>query len=196
MRLTFGVRIDQAGRVERDFQTAHTADGKPLPLSHRYYLADAVFLAVVEGDDALIEALHDAVRRPVFPLYLGRRAFPPAGPVSLGVRQDSLRDVLKTHPWIASKQTRGRGPTEVELEVSADSRLEDGSEETLAGQVTVDSGPDVPISFDPAWRRYGIRTVIRYRVRVPNPEGTTPPAIRGGVGGHEPMDLLGENPCT
>ena len=46
LSLRFGVRKDQPGRVIRDFHTARTLDGKDsMPLSHRYYLADAVFIA-------------------------------------------------------------------------------------------------------------------------------------------------------
>ena len=51
LSLRFGVRKDQPGRVIRDFHTARSLDGKEsMPLSNRYYLADAVFLAGIEGD--------------------------------------------------------------------------------------------------------------------------------------------------
>lgn len=50
--LRFGVRIDQPGTRIRDFHTAHHADsGRAMPLSERYYLADAVFVAGVEGEE-------------------------------------------------------------------------------------------------------------------------------------------------
>jgi CRISPR-associated protein (Cas_Cas5) len=40
--LRFGVRIDQPGRLVRDFQTARSLDGtQTMPLSYRFYLADA-----------------------------------------------------------------------------------------------------------------------------------------------------------
>jgi CRISPR system Cascade subunit CasD len=190
VQLRLGVRVERAGRLETDFQTAHDNDGKAMPLSYRYYLADAVFLAAVEGDDTLVEALHDAVRRPAYPLYLGRRAFPPAASMALGVQQSGLREVLGTHSWAVSQTARRRGPVTVELDVATDAQPGD---ETSA-QVTVDSCPDVPISFDPAWRRYGVRSVVRYRVSVPNPDGATL-ASGAGVGGHDPMDLLGEDEC-
>ena len=75
LSLRFGVRKDQPGRVIRDFHTARTLDGKTsMPLSERYYLADAVFLAGIEGDTALLEGLDEALRHPFFPLYLGRRS--------------------------------------------------------------------------------------------------------------------------
>src|SRR5690606_29030485 len=89
LTLSFGVRIDQPGRIEKDF---HTTSGQPL--TDRYYLSDAVFLAAVEGPDSLIDVLNDAVRNPRFPLYLGRRAFAPAGPIRSRVREGSLWDSL------------------------------------------------------------------------------------------------------
>ncbi len=84
--LRFGVRVDQEGVRIRDYQTAHHADTEDaMPVSHRFYLADAVFVAAVEGDDDLIGELHRAVRRPVFLPYLGRRSCPPSRPVDIGV---------------------------------------------------------------------------------------------------------------
>ncbi len=48
--LRFGVRIDQPGTRIRDFHTAHHGvTGASMPLSERFYLADAVFVAAVEG---------------------------------------------------------------------------------------------------------------------------------------------------
>src|SRR5690606_38747103 len=85
--LRFGVRTDQPGRLVRDFHTARSLDGsRVMPLSYRYYLADAVFVAVVSGDRSLLEGIDDAIRRPHFPLYLGRRSCAPAGPISMGLR--------------------------------------------------------------------------------------------------------------
>lgn len=185
--LRFGVRLDQPGHIERDFQTAHTADGKPLPLSNRYYLADAVFLAAVEGDDPLVSALHDAVRRPAFPLYLGRRAFPPAGPLTAGVRPECLDEVLRTHRWEASATTRRCARDHVDLDVVLDA--DPANPPTNA--MSEDSSPDVPVSFDPTHRHYAVRQVIHDRVRIPNPDSrdTAEPAAASG---HNPMDLLGD----
>ena len=85
LSLRFGVRKDQPGRVIRDFHTARSLDGKEsMPLSNRYYLADAIFLAGIEGDRPLLEGIDEALHHPAFPLYLGRRSCPPTPPVSLG----------------------------------------------------------------------------------------------------------------
>ena len=78
LTLRFGVRKDQPGTVICDFHTAHTLDGKKsMPLSDRYYLSDAVFLAGIGGERSMLETLDRAVRYPAFPLYLGRRSCPP-----------------------------------------------------------------------------------------------------------------------
>src|SRR5690606_40077518 len=72
--LRFGVRVDQPGRLVRDFQTARSLDGAhAYPLSYRYYLADAVFLAVVEGDGLRLWGRGAAVRHPEDALSSGGR---------------------------------------------------------------------------------------------------------------------------
>jgi CRISPR-associated protein (Cas_Cas5) len=82
--LRFGVRTDRAGRVVRDYHTAldivPAAGGKPnrSVISERYYLADASFLAGLEGDCGLLELIHNALERPAVPLSLGRRSCPPS----------------------------------------------------------------------------------------------------------------------
>jgi CRISPR system Cascade subunit CasD len=107
--LVMGVRVDQEGVMARDYHTAMnilTSSGKlkVTEPSNRYYLADARFLVGLEGDDLdLLKGLHDALRDPHWPLYLGRKAFVPSEPVWLqdGLRpQESLRGALETYPWL------------------------------------------------------------------------------------------------
>src|SRR5262249_18303649 len=98
--LRFGVRIDQPGQVIRDFQTARPPGNAHSLLTYRFYLSDAIFLAAVSGDDeSLLRGLDEALRRPHFPLYLGRRSCPPAGPVSLGVQPGSVEQALERWGW-------------------------------------------------------------------------------------------------
>lgn len=165
--LRFGVRVDQPGRLVRDFHTAHhPITGKSMPLSYRYYLADAVFLAAVEGDRELLTGIDDALRRPVFPLYLGRRSCVPTGELSLSVVDAELEDAIRDHPWLASSWYRSSMPRQVSLAV----RLDAPSQHS--GEYDVETLRDVPLSFDPVRREYGWRDVIHADpVVVDNPVG-------------------------
>lgn len=188
--LRFGVRIDQPGTLVRDFQTAHRADGASAPISQRYYLGDAVFLAAVEGGAELMTTLDGALRRPVFPLYLGRRACPPAGPIRAEVHDTPLRAVLETVPWRAARRLRRshRG-SEVAVDIVADSDPIDDAR----GDVIPTLVRDVPQSFDPVRREYGVRRVVRYRTVIANPDGVPAPErvrVGGPVGAHDPFDAL------
>ena len=179
LALRFGVRKDQPGSVIRDFHTARTLDGREsMPLSNRYYLADAVFLAGIEGDRALLEGIDEAQRHPAFPLYLGRRSCPPTHPVSLGLREAALLDALRAEPWLASEWFRRRRREGLNAEILIDQ--EAVPVEERAGDAR--GSRDVPLSFDPRRRDYGFREVERLMVRVGAPE---PDA-------HDPMAELEE----
>ncbi|MFD3328568.1 type I-E CRISPR-associated protein Cas5/CasD [Streptomyces sp. NPDC058701] len=162
--LGFAVRIDQPGTRLRDFQTAHHADtGKAMPVSDRFYLADAVFVTAVAGNDDLIRSLHTAVRAPVYLPYLGRRSCPPQGPIDLGVQDgDNPSEVLAAETWQASSwyQEQRRKDALVTLTVLAD---------TTPGSPLGDAVRDQPVSFDPRHRRYALRSVHSTTVDVPNP---------------------------
>ena len=179
LALRFGVRKDQPGSVIRDFHTARTLDGREsMPLSNRYYLADAVFLAGIEGDRALLEGIDEALRHPAFPLYLGRRSCPPTLPVSLGLREAALLDALRAEPWLASEWFRRRRRDGFDAEILIDQEAVPIKER--AGDAR--GSRDVPLSFDPRRRDYGFREVERLMVRVGAPE---PDA-------HDPMAELEE----
>lgn len=115
-RLRMGVRVDREGIVRVDYQTAGgshrrgetygvaTVDGKLRPSqSWRHYLADADFLVGLEGDDRdLLRQVHDALAAPHWPIFLGRKAFPPGEPVWLpdGLVEDAdLYGALLRYPW-------------------------------------------------------------------------------------------------
>ncbi|MEU5188856.1 type I-E CRISPR-associated protein Cas5/CasD [Streptomyces klenkii] len=191
--LRFAVRIDQRGTRLRDFHTAHHADtDKAMPVSERFYLADAVFVAALAGDSHLIRSLDHAVRAPVYMPYLGRRSCPPQGPVELGVRDgdDPVR-TLRGEPWRAAEfhqRTRWREDT-VHLTVLADS--------TTGGTLGA-ALRDQPLSFDPAHRRYALRNVDSTTVAVTNPHHRPERKPRRvavaepPIPGHAPESLLSE----
>ena len=117
-RLNMGVRHDRPGMLKYDYQTAGCAagdnmikanrapskDGLP---SRRDYLADAIFLVGLEGEDnALLERVNAALLNPVWPLSLGRKSYVPSEPVSLpdGIAKTLLREALASYPWLSSKR--------------------------------------------------------------------------------------------
>lgn len=170
-QLRFGVRTDQEGRVMRDF---HTAQGAPL--SHRYYLMDAVFLAAVEGEQNLLQSLQSALLQPIFPLYLGRRACPTQGRVCMALVEDELEGAIRTHAWLAAPWYRRTQPRRVSLPVSVD------AEPGYSGHG--EQRPDVPLDFSQERRRYGWRAVKRLDpVVMDNAEGRSEPDYFAAVVG-------------
>lgn len=163
--LKFGVRIDQPGSVMRDFHTTQTVEGRSLPLSQRYYIADGAFLAAVEGEDGFIRQLHRAVEHPQFPLFLGRRGCPAVTPVSLGIRAGHLAETLGSEPWLASPWYR----KQVARQVKSPEVILDVVRDAELGEVG-ESVRDVPLNFDPVYRRYAWRDTVRERIPVRNPE--------------------------
>ncbi|MFJ1843207.1 type I-E CRISPR-associated protein Cas5/CasD [Streptomyces sp. NPDC088146] len=186
--LEFGVRIDQPGTRLRDFQTAHHSDTlKAMPLSERFYLADAVFVAGVSGEAALVQRLYEALMEPVFLPYLGRRSCPPSEPITIGEPLDKdLEQALREAKWEASeryrerraaslRRTGGTASDAARLDLLLDSPPEVRPDVTLR---------DLPVSFDPRHRRYGLRGIRSLHVSVPvGPESPPPPP-------HEPTALL------
>jgi len=174
----FGVRIDQPGRILRDFQTARSLDGsRVMPLSYRFYLSDAVFLAGIHGPRDLLEGLDAAVRDPVFPLYLGRRSCPPSGHVSLGVHDGDLQHVLQHHEWQASPWWRRQQARHLHLPIVRDAT---GSHEH--GELVRDR----PVSFSPEHREYDWRLVVHGApAELTNPAGrpTRTPDFLAALGG-------------
>lgn len=170
--LRFGVRSDQPGRILEDFQTAHSPlTGKAMPLTHRQYLADAIFVAGLEGDRELLEQLNGALRSPEYALFLGRRAFAPSEPVAIGIVDGSLQHALATHPWAASDWFRKREksrPFQALVSVDAkgwEQQTTDGLQHKYEERVQ-----DVPISWDIRHREYAWRPVLHYWVPMAEDE--------------------------
>ncbi|MFD0683735.1 type I-E CRISPR-associated protein Cas5/CasD [Actinomadura fibrosa] len=176
--LQFGVRVDQRGTLLRDFQTAHDIDtGDAFPVSERFYLADAVFVAALQGPHQQLSELLHALRQPGYLPYLGRRSCPPARPIDLALREDlDLEAALVAEPWRASEwhQWRRRNEPEITLEVLI---------EATGATGRVDMLRDQPLSFDPAHRRYAFRGVRTTTATVPNPRATQPVS-------HDPTSVL------
>ena len=117
-------------------------------ISKRFYLSDACFLVGLESDDqSLLTELHRRLCDPVWPLYLGRKAFVPGEPVWLGNgwRPDEiLMDVIRRYDWLVRREIKN--PPK-ELRVVVDSVVST-DEVVVAEQVR----PDYPLSL--AERRF------------------------------------------
>ena len=120
-RLRLGVRVDREGVVRYDFQTAkdvirasttrdkwqrarqkgQTTGTQDTVTSRRYYLADAAFLVGLEGDGNLLRTIGEALKRPRWTLFLGRKGYLPGEPVYFpesGLREASLEVALAAEP--------------------------------------------------------------------------------------------------
>ncbi len=137
--LNFGVRVDRPGVLLRDFHMAISREKKPVSyLTNRYYLSDAVFLAGLESDDIdFLEKLKNALKNPVFSLFLGRRSCPPTLPIVRGIRSESLLDALRNEPLLTERTEKMRV------------RYDSPSARAMKH--------DLPISFDVNHREYGYR---------------------------------------
>jgi CRISPR system Cascade subunit CasD len=131
--------------------------------STRYYLADARFLAGLEGEDAeLLARLHAALSDPVWPLYLGRKAFVPGEPAWLadGLRPyESLLEALHTYPWLGCRPKRLQDRVRLVLEDPAGAEVR----------------PDQPLSF--AERRFAPRRITTTFIPAPPVRKEDPPCI-------------------
>ena len=145
--LRMGVRVDRKGVLKVDYQTAqfvyrtegYVAVSTPkerewlsrytkTPIrvdernatvtSKRYFLSDAAFLVGLEGERALLEALHRALKNPRFPLYLGRKSYVPSPPPNLpdGLVEAPLAEALEGYPYLLG----GKPPEDLLLALEAE----------------------------------------------------------------------------
>ncbi len=150
-RLAMAVRVDRAGSLLRDFHTAgggrfrgqpYTAyEVKSCIPTERFYLQEASFTVALQGDEALIGRIADALKSPRWPLFLGRRSCPPSEQVLLGVVAEDASTAVRRAP-LAERADEGR----LRIVVEADGDRGDPRD-------------DVPLSFSEVERRYGTRYV-------------------------------------
>lgn len=177
--LRFGVRVDREGVVEFDYHTAldvakASGSGNEVQLSRRAYLADAAFLVGLEGDGDLLAKIDQALRDPVWPIFLGRKAFVPGFPVWLdrGLSDASLEDALTHYESVTPRGGR------MNAHVVSKVRMVIDCAEGEPG----DARMDVPVSFAHGKRRFTSRHVRTVLVEVPHHE-------KGGSDVSEPPRL-------
>ena len=141
---TVGARYDKEDPWQKRMIPV-TADGKPrgTDLTHRGYLMDSVFGAVISGDDALVAEMSEGLSNPAWGVWFGRKSCIPTEPILVGVfdSDEAARKALDARLRASLERGGGKiaGKCEDEavkfglVEVAADE-----AEETLL---------DVPVSF-------------------------------------------------
>ncbi|WP_214103753.1 type I-E CRISPR-associated protein Cas5/CasD [Acrocarpospora catenulata] len=161
-RLRLAVRVDREGVMERDYHITQNVPttqgtGHRTVVSERYYLADALFLVVLEGDGNLLARVSTAIQRPHWRLSFGRKAYVPARPLlppGESPANRSAEKVLAEHGWLeASPRTRARMKRQAERP-----RLRTVVE-CLPHLVDAQVRHDQPLSFADGNRRFASRTV-------------------------------------
>lgn len=165
VQLEFAVRVDYAGLILNDYQTARNWFGKDSDpqISHRYYLQDAVFLVALGGDSNLLAELETALRLPKHPLYLGRRACPANYDLVVGIRDGEPEEALRQETtWHAPSWIQKSSGDVVSLPLLRDAKPGEPA----------DTLRDIPVSFNPEHRQYTLRSVFRAEpVEITNPQG-------------------------
>lgn len=160
-KLHFGVRIDQPGRILKDYHIAKIKK-EPYPnVTIRYYLEDAAFLVGLESDDVnFLEKLEKAFKHPAYPLYLGRRSCPVSYDLVIGIEDLPLIETLRDYKWIASKSYQWKNNMRSKLRILSDKE----------GGIPLMRIKDKPISFDIRHRKYEYRNIYEYDSLVNNDE--------------------------
>lgn len=109
-------------------------------LTHRQYLTDASFGVLLEGDNAFLTQIADALADPVWGVWLGRKACIPAAPVLAGLRES----------WDEALQL-------FNLEKPLESYTRQGDIKNFAEGK--DSLPDMPLSFASSKREFAPRRI-------------------------------------
>lgn len=99
--LRMGVRVDRAGFFDQEmFVCDNTITSKMTTgrgvLYYHSYLSDAAFLVGLEGRESFLKKLFAAVTNPVWPIFLGRKAYIPSRPVAVQVVPTSLEIALRS----------------------------------------------------------------------------------------------------
>lgn len=161
--MDFAVRIDQKGRLLRDYHIVQknkkTGSVNRTYVTHRYYLEDAVFLvAVSHSEDEFIDVIEEGLRRPYFQQFMGRRSLPLPIDCLLEVENKSSIQCLQDRQWEAAPWYKVKyGEKITFLEIYADSHLVESHEESLRA--------DWVISFSQKNRKFGVR--YESRITVP-----------------------------
>jgi CRISPR system Cascade subunit CasD len=195
--LRLAVRVDRPGVVLRDYHTITggvlSAAGKiklnagtrepETVVSEREYLSDACFLAALAGPPPTLSRIREALLRPVWPPFLGRKCCPPSLPLwpvlpghpSAGEYAELAAAIsLENVPWLDDRPYRQRENSALQamVEVTPGAVRASGpraGDDRSSARTHSDRGVvllrhDVPLSF--AHRQFGPRFVEQFWLSV------------------------------
>ncbi|MGW0969886.1 type I-E CRISPR-associated protein Cas5/CasD [Streptomyces sp. NPDC002516] len=171
LRIT--VRVDRPGVRLIDYhtvgggqpkaRTAATSGGSnkgAAVITRRHYLSDAVFVVAVSAEDDTISRLADALRRPHWAPYLGRRSCMPDEPFVLRSHVDNPENELLTAvPLSRPVPARRDGDTDDTVPVEFLHERPPADATSLSADSFDVS--DLPVSFAPHGRSHGVRHLYR-----------------------------------
>ncbi|MEV0370559.1 type I-E CRISPR-associated protein Cas5/CasD [Streptomyces sp. NPDC050636] len=174
--LEFTVRIDRPGIRLVDYhtvgggqpkeKTAATSGGSrkgAAVLTQRHYLADAVFVVAVSGDDDAIADLATALHQPHWAPYLGRRSCAPDEPLLLRTdTTDPVDELLQRVPLSPDPERSAHQDGTVPVTFLWERAPAPPARDT--DTLTVH---DLPHSFAPHSRSHGKRRLYRSVERLP-----------------------------
>ncbi len=173
-KLHMVVRVDQNGQICKDYQTAYKpkykkGDKEHTYITHRYYLEDAVFLVAIEGEDELIKRIYEALKKPYFALFYGRRSCPVNYDFLLGIYEGEAMAQINEQPWMAAdwyKKKRSK-QERIRLDIYGDIVCMSEAKQKMLRQ-------DQPISFSQMGRQHNLRFEAHDIIRIENPVYVAP----------------------
>lgn len=183
--LKFAVRVDQEGSLLKDYHIArkykNSGDFDRTYVTDRYYLEDAVFVvAISHEDDNFIEKIYEALKRPYFQMFLGRRSIPVLADFILGNFDGDIRTALEECEWQAKDYYKKRYNTsQKSLDVYCDKGIFDNADREILRQ-------DKVISFSKKNRQFSFRYEDHAKIYVKNS------MFESEDTNHNIFDLVGE----
>ncbi len=161
--LRMAVRVEREGFLANDFHTVQNvpkASGATpdTVVSNRYYLADGCFQVFLEGDNDLLLEISNALSKPRWALFLGRKSFIPSAPILVERRLQTgaLNDVVRISEWLGRTHERENDNDRLRTVLEC-------------GRGEGEPRLDVPVSFSE--RKFTMRYVKQGWVDNPCPRG-------------------------
>ena len=183
--IKFAVRVDQEGGLLKDYHIARkyktSGDIEGTYVTERYYLEDAVFVvAISHEDDNFIEKIYEALKRPYFQMFLGRRSIPVLADFILGNFDCDIRTALEKCEWQAKDYYKKRyNKSQKLLDVYCDKGVFDNADREILRQ-------DKVISFSNKHRQFSFRYEDHAKIYVKNS------MFEAEDTNHNIFDLVGE----